>query len=101
MRDETKSREQLINEIQSLRHRLEHFKSLEANLRKEIAEREQAETALHASEDRYKGLLNSVTDYIYTVTLQNGRPVATSHGANCVAVTGYTWQEYESNPLLW
>ncbi|MCB0210867.1 MAG: GAF domain-containing protein [Anaerolineae bacterium] len=101
MRDETKSKEQLINELQSLRDQLEHFKSLEANLRKEIDEREQAETALYSSEERYKGLLNSVTDYIYTVTLQNGHPVATSHGANCVAVTGYTWQEYESNPLLW
>lgn len=101
MRDETKSKEQLIDELQELRCRVEQFKSLETDLRKEIADREQVEAALQASEERYKGLLGSVTDYIYTVTLQHGRPVATSHGPNCLAVTGYSWQEYEANPLLW
>ncbi|MCB9077537.1 MAG: GAF domain-containing protein [Anaerolineaceae bacterium] len=101
MRDETKSKEQLMNELTSLRQRLDDSCSLEADLRKEITERQQAEAAWQASEERYKRLLSSVTDYIYTVSIQNGRPIATAHGPNCQAVTGYSWQEYETNPLLW
>lgn len=101
MRDETKSKEQLMNELTALRQRLDDSRSLEADLRKEIIDRQQAEAAWQASEERYKRLLGSVTDYIYTVSIQNGRPIATSHGPNCQAVTGYSWQEYEANPLLW
>ncbi|MFN8458121.1 MAG: GAF domain-containing protein [Anaerolineae bacterium] len=67
----------------------------------EIDERQRAETALRESEKRYKQLLGSVTDYIYTVKLENNQPIATLHGPNCVAVTGYTWQEYEADPQLW
>jgi PAS domain S-box-containing protein len=53
------------------------------------------------SEKRYKRLLESVTDYIYTVKVEDGRVVATRHGAGCMAVTGYSPQEYEANPYLW
>ncbi|MCB0182152.1 MAG: PAS domain-containing protein, partial [Anaerolineae bacterium] len=90
-----------MNELNMLRQQLDNFRSHEVNLRKEIAERQQAEAAWQASEERYKRLLSSVTDYIYTVSIQNGRPIATSHGPNCEAITGYSWLEYEANPLLW
>jgi PAS domain S-box-containing protein len=59
------------------------------------------EQALHESEQRYKQLLESVTDYIYTVTVEAGRAVATSHSHHCLAVTGYTMAEYEADPHLW
>jgi len=57
--------------------------------------------ALRASEERYRRLLSSVTDYVYTVTVQSGQPTGTIHGPGCVAVTGYTPEEYASDPLLW
>lgn len=72
-----------------------------ADLRREIAERQQTENALQASEERYKRLLHSVTDYIFTVRVEHGQPVETHHGSNCLAVTGYTSQEYEADPNLW
>lgn len=53
------------------------------------------------SERRYSQLLESVTDYIYRVRFENGVPVETRHGSNCVAVTGYTSEEYDANPDLW
>ncbi len=37
-------------------------------------------THLAESEERYRRLLASVTDYVYTVTVEDGRPVATVHG---------------------
>ncbi len=61
----------------------------------------ETEQALRQSEERYKRLLESVTDYVYSVAVRDGVAVATTHGANCVAVTGYTAEEYRDNPLLW
>ncbi len=67
--------------------------------------RDEAETqitqALQQSEQRYKQMVQSVTDYIFSVTIEHGSVVHTQHGANCVAVTGYTSQEYYANPMLW
>ena len=65
------------------------------------AERNRAERAVQESEQRYKRLLASVTDYVYSVTVEQGRPVATAHGAGCEAVTGYTSKEFEADSFLW
>ncbi len=53
------------------------------------------------SEERYRRLLESVTDYVYTVTLKNGEPYATTHGPGCIAVTGFSAEDYQENNLLW
>jgi PAS domain S-box-containing protein len=60
-----------------------------------------AEEAIRQSEERYRELLASVTDYIYTVRFQNGAVVGTSHGPGCLAVTGYAPEEYAKDPDLW
>ncbi len=63
--------------------------------------RREAEAALVRSERRYKRLVSAVTDYIYTVTIDNGSAVRTSHGPGCLSVTGYSHEEYVKNPFLW
>jgi len=68
---------------------------------RDITERRQTEKALHESEQRSKRLLASITDYIYTVTVENGRSVKTTHGAGSVALTGYTPAEYGADSQLW
>jgi PAS domain S-box-containing protein len=67
----------------------------------DITERKQAEKALQASEQRYRQLLSSVTDYIFTIEIKNDMPVSTTHGQGCVAVTGYTPEDYARRPSLW
>jgi PAS domain S-box-containing protein len=57
--------------------------------------------ALSESEHRYKRLVETVTDYLYSVDVENGRPAATHHGPGCVSVTGYTSEEYQADPDLW
>jgi len=59
------------------------------------------QAALRESELRYQRLLDSVTDYVYTVKSKNGRPDETTHGPGCVAVTGYRAEDYAADPILW
>ena len=68
---------------------------------RDVTERHKASELLRKSEERYKILLESVTDYTYTVMIQDGKPAATEHSINCLAVTGYTAEEYKENNLLW
>ena len=42
-----------------------------------------------------------MTDYVYTVRMEEGRPVETIHGEGCVAVTGYAPREFLQNANLW
>ncbi|NTW58139.1 MAG: PAS domain S-box protein [Nitrospirae bacterium] len=67
----------------------------------DVTDRKRVEHSLLTSEQRYKQLLESVTSYIYTVTVENGSAVSTVHGPGCVAVTGYTSAEYAADPFLW
>jgi PAS domain S-box-containing protein len=64
-------------------------------------ERQSLEKAVRDSEKRYKRLLGSVTDYIYTVKVENGRGVSTTHGPGCAQVTGFTPEELDRDPHLW
>ena len=68
---------------------------------RDVTQRKRAEESLRESEQRYKQLLGSVTDYIYTVELDGqGRVLATRHNPSCVAVTGYTAEEFAATPGL-
>jgi PAS domain S-box-containing protein len=51
--------------------------------------------------NRYQNLINYLTDYIYTVKIEDGEVVETLHGPGCVAVTGYTSADYKKDPELW
>ena len=59
------------------------------------------ERQLAESEERFRGLVRAVTDYVYTVRVEGGRAVETHHGPGCVGVTGYGTDELAANPNLW
>ncbi len=67
----------------------------------DITDRRQSEEKIRQSEARYKLLLNSITDYIYSVEIQNGVPVGTRHHPGCQTVTGYTADEFVADKRLW
>jgi PAS domain S-box-containing protein len=64
-------------------------------------ERHRADVALQESEKHYKHLLESITDYVYTVKLEAGRPVQSIHAPGCVAVTGYDPKDFENSNESW
>ena len=67
----------------------------------DITERKQSEKELQESEERYKRISEELTDYLYTVRVQDGHAVGTKHGKGCKAVTGYTAKEFAADPDLW
>jgi PAS domain S-box-containing protein len=60
-----------------------------------------AETRILESEERYRRLTQALTDYMYTVRVEDGVPVETVHSPACIAVTGYTQEEFKRDPYLW
>jgi len=59
------------------------------------------EASLRESEERYRRITEAVTDYIFTVQVENGQPIRTVHGPACMVVTGYTSEEFAADPYLW
>lgn len=52
-------------------------------------------------ERRYNQLLGVVSDYVCSIRVRDGRAVETRHNENCIAITGYTPEEFVSDPMLW
>jgi PAS domain S-box-containing protein len=61
----------------------------------------EAEKALKESEKRYRRITEGLTDYLYSVRIENGRAVETIQGDACEVVTGYKKEEFASDPYLW
>ncbi len=72
-----------------------------ATIFEDITDRKRAERVLLESEERYRRITESISDYIYSVEIENGVSTRTSYGSACVAVTGYDAGELSSDPLLW
>jgi len=68
---------------------------------KDITDHKRVEEALIESERRYRRITEAITDYIYTVSIEGGNAVETRHGVGCMAVTGYTEEEFAADPYLW
>jgi PAS domain S-box-containing protein len=88
------TKSQLALQVRSLQQQV-------TNLMTQLAEAARAQKAFRETEDRYEKLLESVTTYAYSVTLNNGTPASTTHGGGCLATTGFSPEEYASNPHLW
>jgi len=53
------------------------------------------------SEERYRYITESVTDYIYKVVIGNNGAIKTIHGATSFSVLGYTPDELNNDNAIW
>jgi len=67
----------------------------------DITTRKAAEQGRRESEERYRHIIDSITNYIVSVRIAHGEPVSVDHGPGSVAITGYTPQELNADPDLW
>jgi PAS domain S-box-containing protein len=81
-------------------YRVDGGKVVQCNIR-DISERKQAEAQRWESEARYKRITEGLTDYQYTVIVENGHAVKAMHSEGCVTVTGYAAEEFAADPNLW
>jgi PAS domain S-box-containing protein len=75
--------------------------SVVLTIARNITDRKQTENLLRQSEERLKRITETMTDYIYTVFVNNGEPLRTVHSSACQVITGYTPEELSNNPYLW
>ncbi len=85
-------------EVTRLKRVEEDLRRLTCDLERHVRERTEQ---VQQSEKLYRLLLSSVTDYHYTVEVRDGQAVATTHTPSCLAVTGYSMEEFLQNPNLW
>ena len=67
----------------------------------DITARKAAEQGRRESEERYRHIIESITNYIVSVRIEHGVAVSVTHGPGAVAVTGYTPDELNADPGLW
>jgi len=67
----------------------------------DITKSKNTEIELEESQVRYQRIIEAVTDYVYTVHVENGRSVKTVHNPVSVAVTGYSPEDFAADPHLW
>ncbi|HEX7491653.1 MAG TPA: PAS domain S-box protein [Candidatus Limnocylindrales bacterium] len=67
----------------------------------DITARKAAEQGRLESEQRYRHIIDAITNYIVSVRVVHGKPVHVNHGPGSVAITGYTPEELDADPALW
>jgi two-component system, cell cycle sensor histidine kinase and response regulator CckA len=67
----------------------------------DITDLKVAEEARRESEERYRRIIDTITDYVMSVKIEKGQAISASHGPGCVAVTGYAAEELSGDPDLW
>lgn len=91
---EDMTREELMAELLQARRTIDELRAAGSSTCK-------MEDALKESEERYRRITSAITDYIFTVQVEDGIPIKTLHTSVCKMVTGYTPEEFEEDPFLW
>jgi len=86
---------------QRVRDRTAQLEEANRTLQLESSQRLSAEASLRQSKERYRRITEGLTDYLYTVYVNDNAAVKTVHNQACEAVTGYTVEEFNQNSLLW
>lgn len=64
-------------------------------------EQENKNGLLFETPEHFKSIVHNINGYIYTVLYSEGKVIASYHSPKCLDITGYSPQEYNSDPELW
>ncbi len=99
---ERKKKEEELEQLSKDLERLNvELSTTNDQLKDEIGSRILIEKALKEGEERYKKLVAAVTTYTYSVDLSQAGTITTSHSMGCIPITGYSPEDYQSDPYLW
>ena len=87
-------------EVVSNSYQVDQARVLQFNIR-DITVRKRAEDALLKSEEQCRTIVSNINEYVYSVRFEDGEIKSVYHSPKCLAITGYTPEEYYSDPLLW
>jgi len=87
-------------EVVSNSYQVDQARVLQFNIR-DITVRKHAEEALLKSEEQCRTIVSNINEYVYSVRFEDGEIKSVYHSPKCLEITGYTPQEYYSDPLLW
>ena len=97
-----KSKVRVFCDLYRQRHEIErHDRDLAELVKTRTASLADIAEQLDQSRKRYRRLLESITSYVYTVEVENGKAGATRHRAGCETVTGYSAEEFQARPGIW
>ncbi|MGL1937340.1 MAG: ATP-binding protein [Fibrobacterales bacterium] len=71
------------------------------SLERTLADLTHENALLRRGENAHNTVTSALSDYVYTVQFQNGKPVEAVHDMSCTHVTGFTPEEYQRLPDLW
>jgi PAS domain S-box-containing protein len=94
MRDEDKTKAQLVKELAEMRQQI-------AELKRGAAKHEQTETALRESEREFQTLLNSITDYVWSADIVRGQVIYRYYSPVVERITGYPPDYFMSSVDAW
>jgi len=69
--------------------------------RRRVRQLEEQLSRANEEDRRNRYLMRFLSDYIYSVRIEDGQVVETRHGPGCLAVTGYDSSAYRDDPELW
>jgi len=80
-------------------------KDLVVNVKNALSQRKtipnKIENGSFAFDKEFNNSLKNTANYIYTLEIRNNYPFIIQHSYGCIYVTGYSLEEYYSNPLLY
>ncbi|MGE5681446.1 MAG: PAS domain S-box protein [Bacillota bacterium] len=68
---------------------------------RDITKQKRSEDALKESEERFKTMVQNINGYIYSVSYRGKKVISSYHSPKCLAITGYSPEEYTADPDLW
>jgi len=96
----TRQGRQLAVEVVSSSYQVDGTEVVQYHIR-DITVRKRAEEALLKSEEQCRTIVSNINEYVYSVRFEDGEIRSVYHSPKCEEITGYTPEDYYSDPLLW